>query len=104
MIDVRGLVRFLAALFGAAAVLLGFASEASAAATIRHNGAENHGNCRCFPGDCCWPKEDVWKTLNETVGGRLIATVPLAKACHDPDYDAATCQWLQSLWKNPFPQ
>lgn len=93
----RGLV-----LFHSAAVFLGFASEAAAAVTRRH-ATEGNGNCRTFPGECSWPKEDLWKQLNETVGGRLIATVPLAKACHDPDYDAATCAWLQTYWSNPMP-
>ncbi|KAK6829556.1 FAD binding domain protein [Apiospora arundinis] len=36
------------------------------------------GNCKCFPGDPCWPSESEWAAFNRTVGGRLVATVPLA--------------------------
>ncbi|KAM7212407.1 hypothetical protein V8F06_012208 [Rhypophila decipiens] len=58
-------------------------------------------SCKCFPGDACWPKAAEWNRFNQTVGGRLIATVPLAKACHDPSFDAATCQSLRSQWQYP---
>ncbi|KAK7991068.1 hypothetical protein PG990_015348 [Apiospora arundinis] len=37
--------------------------------------------------------------LNATVGGRLIATAPLGAPCHDPSYDEATCQSMQSRWQ-----
>ncbi|KAL2162840.1 hypothetical protein VTH06DRAFT_6676 [Thermothelomyces fergusii] len=57
--------------------------------------------CKCFPGDACWPSASAWNSLNETVGGRLIATVPLAEACHDPNYDAERCQVLRDGWQNP---
>jgi len=60
--------------------------------------------CKCFPGDACWPSASAWNTLNETVGGRLIATVPLAQACHDPNYDSARCQSLRDGWQNPATQ
>lgn len=55
--------------------------------------------CKCFPGDTCWPTRDQWSSLNRTVGGRLIATVPLGQACHDPNYNAELCVSLQSKWQ-----
>lgn len=58
-------------------------------------------SCKCFPGDPCWPTAAEWDTFNTTVGGRLIATVPLAQACHDPNYDSATCNTLRSQWQHP---
>ena len=58
-------------------------------------------NCRCFPGDSCWPASDVWDSFNKTVDGQLIATVPLASPCHTPDYDAATCKELRGEWQEP---
>jgi hypothetical protein len=57
--------------------------------------------CKCFPGDSCWPSTSEWKALNQTVGGRLIATVPLGHPCHDPTYDGAECQALRDAWQNP---
>ncbi|KAJ4012637.1 hypothetical protein NW752_008350 [Fusarium irregulare] len=60
--------------------------------------ASAESSCKCFPGDDCWPAEDDWKSLNTTVGGRLVATVPLGSPCHDPNYDAEECKRLQSEW------
>ncbi|TDZ36455.1 FAD-linked oxidoreductase ZEB1 [Colletotrichum trifolii] len=57
------------------------------------------GDCKCFPGDACWPAAATWDALNTTVGGNLIATVPLGSPCHDPTYDAAACASLQSKWQ-----
>ncbi|KAI9793346.1 MAG: hypothetical protein M1816_000238 [Peltula sp. TS41687] len=57
--------------------------------------------CRCLPGDACWPNADEWAKLNRTVQGRLVATVPLASVCHDPNYDAAQCAALMEGWELP---
>jgi hypothetical protein len=57
--------------------------------------------CKCLPRDPCWPSTSDWSSLNQTVGGRLIATVPLAHPCHDPNYDPERCQALQDAWQNP---
>ncbi|KAH6641401.1 hypothetical protein F5144DRAFT_545454 [Chaetomium tenue] len=61
----------------------------------------NLSNCKCFPGDACWPSAHDWANLNQTVSGRLVATVPLGQACHDPDYDPVRCQALRDGWQNP---
>ncbi|EAQ86080.1 hypothetical protein CHGG_07333 [Chaetomium globosum CBS 148.51] len=61
----------------------------------------NISNCKCFPGDACWPSTNDWANLNQTVSGRLIATVPLGQACHDPNYDSARCQALRDGWQSP---
>ncbi|KAK4159144.1 hypothetical protein QBC43DRAFT_133331 [Cladorrhinum sp. PSN259] len=57
--------------------------------------------CKCFPGDACWPSQVQWNAFNRTVNGRLIATTPLASACHAPNYDAAKCQQLRDQWQSP---
>jgi hypothetical protein len=56
-------------------------------------------NCKCFPGDTCWPSTDDWDSLNTTVGGQLIATVPLGEPCHAPTYNARECQALKREWQ-----
>jgi hypothetical protein len=59
------------------------------------------GSCCCFPGDSCWPTASQWEAFNEPLGGKLIATVPIASKCHiDPYavYDAAACSALQDAW------
>lgn len=67
----------------------------------------NSTDCRCFPGDACWPSRDEWNTLNNTLEGKLVATIPLAAACHDDQYVAynnATCAELQHSWTTPETQ
>ncbi|KAK7756331.1 hypothetical protein SLS62_001557 [Diatrype stigma] len=66
--------------------------------------ANGSRHCRCFPGDTCWPTQAEWAAFNKTVGGRLIATVPIASACHHDSfapYDAAACADLQAVWDYP---
>ncbi|KAF2226022.1 FAD binding domain-containing protein [Elsinoe ampelina] len=56
----------------------------------------------CWPGQTCWPTSNDWSQFNATVGGRLIATVPIGSPCHDPTYDAAACDALKASWFNPL--
>ncbi|OAA67417.1 FAD-binding, type 2 [Cordyceps fumosorosea ARSEF 2679] len=60
--------------------------------------------CKCFPGDACWPTIQQWNELNATVDGNLIATVPLASACHDPNYNETACATLRNAWLSPTVQ
>ncbi|PVH81290.1 putative isoamyl alcohol oxidase [Cadophora sp. DSE1049] len=57
--------------------------------------------CHCFPGDACWPSISSWSKLNGTVGGRLIATIPIGSPCHHPTYNAAECAAIQNSWTSP---
>ncbi|KAI1382719.1 FAD binding domain protein [Hypoxylon trugodes] len=61
--------------------------------------------CRCFPGDDCWPSSEEWSRFNETVRGKLIATVPLASPCHDDfpgvSYDPDKCSDIKANWARP---
>ncbi|RMY17320.1 hypothetical protein D0867_06115 [Hortaea werneckii] len=59
-----------------------------------------HTECKCFPGDHCWPSKQDWDSLNQTVDGRLVATVPLASPCYHSwdNYDNATCTELRDTW------
>lgn len=56
-------------------------------------------SCRKLPHDEDWPTQETWAALNATVDGKLIATVPLASSCHDPNYDAAKCDPLRENWE-----
>lgn len=59
-------------------------------------------DCRRIPGDEGWPTQQEWEGLNTTVGGRLIATVPLASVCHDEGdfaaYNSTACANLKEVW------
>ncbi|KAK2591115.1 hypothetical protein QQS21_011203 [Conoideocrella luteorostrata] len=61
--------------------------------------------CRCFPGDTCWPSLKDWNAFNETVGGKLIATIPIASPCHDDfggvAFDGPECARIQENWSIP---
>ncbi|KAF9201306.1 hypothetical protein BGZ59_002794 [Podila verticillata] len=52
-------------------------------------------SCRCLPNQPCWPSADTWQTFSAAVGGRLIATTPPARACHNPFYDSTKCWEIQ---------
>ncbi|KAM7193097.1 hypothetical protein V8F33_007969 [Rhypophila sp. PSN 637] len=62
------------------------------------NGAKY--DCKCFPGDSCWPTTQQWQKLNTTVGGNLVVSTPPAASCYNTfqgplgnldTYDAAKC-------------
>ena len=60
--------------------------------------------CRCFPGDACWPSAAVWNAFNQSLGGKLIATTPIASPCHIDSfeaYDFQKCLNLQVGWNLP---
>ncbi|KAL4757739.1 putative isoamyl alcohol oxidase [Aspergillus foveolatus] len=78
-----------------AALLLGATATAAPAA------GSSNTSCHCLPGDACWPSAAKWNALNSTVGGRLIATVPIGSVCHEPTYDAEACAQLQEDWNLP---
>ncbi|KAL1961987.1 hypothetical protein VTN77DRAFT_722 [Rasamsonia byssochlamydoides] len=66
--------------------------------------ARSEPTCRCFPGDDCWPTEQEWNEFNKTLGGKLIATKPLASPCHHDSfgpYDAEKCAEIQAVWGFP---
>ena len=63
--------------------------------------AANLTTCRYVPGDAGYPSTTQWAQLNQTVNGRLIATVPLASRCHSypfSDLDTAVCDTLKTTW------
>lgn len=67
----------------------------------RAHATNSSRSCNYMPGDRGWPNDQEWAQLNETVGGRLIATVPQASVCHSvpySDYDATSCAALQEVW------
>jgi hypothetical protein len=74
-----------------------YACATTATATLTYT-ASKSTSCRCFPGETCWPSRSAWDRLNATVGGRLVATIPLGSPCHDPVYNVTECAILQGLW------
>ena len=65
-----------------------------------------NATCKYIPGDAAWPAQDIWNQLNDTVGGRLLATVPQAAVCHVGGYatlrpNEAACEALRPEWNSP---
>jgi hypothetical protein len=58
-----------------------------------------NATCKCLPEDPCWPKPESWTQLNSTLGGRLIATQPLAAPCHFPSYNETECELIKEKWE-----
>lgn len=71
-------------------------------------GHPHHSRQRCSFGDRCWPSSQEWRKFNESISGRLIATVPPASPCHDPNFNQAGCDtartnWTDSFWRTSEP-
>ncbi|KAL0942983.1 FAD-linked oxidoreductase-like protein 18 [Colletotrichum truncatum] len=60
-------------------------------------------DCKCAPGDPCWPSDETWSSLNETLSGRLLKTILAPSVCYkdQPNYDAAACKTVISNWSTP---
>ncbi|QSZ36175.1 hypothetical protein DSL72_007300 [Monilinia vaccinii-corymbosi] len=68
---------------------------------IASAGAVSTSSCRALPGDHSWPSATEWNSLNHTVDGRLIATVPIGSPCHDPHYNPTECAYVKANLDNP---
>jgi hypothetical protein len=60
--------------------------------------------CRSTPSDASWPAPLEWSSLNDTIGGSLIRTVPVASSCW-PDSNnvfnsSISCQEVNDNWSN----
>lgn len=73
---------------------IGFTLLSAAAAS---SGASSQ--CKTFPGDKTWPSNSEWNSLNKTVAGRLVATVPLGAPCHGPAFSEDVCKNLREQWQ-----
>lgn len=61
-------------------------------------------DCKCYPGDECWPRNEEWSALNATLDGNLAIHIPPGAVCHDTlqgplgnitTYNAAACSDVQ---------
>jgi hypothetical protein len=78
----------------ALAVFIPFAASAPAIARApRYN-----NTCRSLPGDANYPSVEDWKSLNSSIGGRLIQGVPLAQICYGGGRNSTACSDLKRDW------
>ncbi|CAJ2506077.1 Uu.00g002070.m01.CDS01 [Anthostomella pinea] len=85
--------------------ILGSCIILAAAIAIRYISREAKSYCRLIPGDPTWPSKSHWDELNQTVGGNLIATTPIATPCHNSSsnalFDQEACEALRDAWFSP---
>ncbi|KAN0089987.1 FAD-binding domain containing protein [Hyaloscypha variabilis] len=57
--------------------------------------------CKATPNDASWPSLSQWKTLNQTLSGRLLHPLPPASSCH-VFYPGSnnTCAEVTNSWSN----
>ncbi|KAI0479882.1 hypothetical protein F4859DRAFT_530027 [Xylaria cf. heliscus] len=57
-------------------------------------------SCKCVPSDPCWPSTAEWDSLNVTISGRLIQSVPPAVVCYPSrqEYDQKACEDILQQW------
>ncbi|PLN80797.1 FAD-binding domain-containing protein [Aspergillus taichungensis] len=58
------------------------------------------GQCRCHPGEPCWPSLDEWQAFNRSIQGNLVQVHPIGSVCHEPNYDKAACERVSTLSSN----
>ncbi|KAI5809130.1 FAD binding domain-containing protein [Peziza echinospora] len=62
--------------------------------------------CKCYPGDSCWPNEAAWTALGTAAGGNLKKVIPPGAACYNSFdggasvYNAQSCQAAITGWQN----
>ena len=62
--------------------------------------------CKCYPGDSCWPNEAAWTALGTAAGGNLKKVIPPGAACYNSFdggasvYNAQSCQAAIQGWQN----
>lgn len=81
-------------------LLLLFASRPVDSAHLGHARQTQTPKCKAVPGNPDWPSPDIWKALNESIGGRLLQPTPLGAVCHpgQASYSAAQCPVVQAAW------
>ncbi|WQF80674.1 Putative berberine/berberine, FAD-binding domain, PCMH-type, FAD-binding, type PCMH, subdomain 2 [Colletotrichum destructivum] len=57
--------------------------------------------CKTTPSDASWPSTDDWNSFNQTLGGALIKTQPIASSCYNNSSFSSTvlsCDEVNSNW------
>lgn len=71
-------------------------------------GAPQSHDCRCLPSDPCWPSQQQWSALNNSLNHNLVAVRPVASVCSPKEFNAAKCNnvknsWTDSVWRSSQP-
>ena len=88
-------------LFGVLTLALLYFHNGISATTAPYQSRNNDEDCKCMPGDACWPSVEEWTALNSSLSGKLVETIPLGSPCHVPTYVEAECLHLKQQWFRP---
>lgn len=68
--------------------------------TLAESTPSKFTNCKANPLDSTWPHNSQWQAVNESIGGSLISTSPVAASCwNDTAFDSPySCQTVESNW------
>ncbi|KAH7380170.1 hypothetical protein BKA66DRAFT_512927 [Pyrenochaeta sp. MPI-SDFR-AT-0127] len=57
-------------------------------------------DCKCVPGDTCWPSPADFSSLNDTLSGQLVQGIPPASVCYstEPNYNEKACEVVLANW------
>ncbi|KAJ4985511.1 FAD binding domain-containing protein [Stagonosporopsis vannaccii] len=68
-------------------------------------------SCKSTPYDLSWPSTEEWASLNTTIGGSLIRSIPAASACWSGNAfgsaiscETATDKWSNGTWHSQQPE
>ena len=88
--SIKNMVRLLGALLTAAII-----SIKTIAATTKSSQF-----CKITPFDKEWPSVEEWSSLNISIGGALLKTVPVASSCYDgnPFSSSHPCDEVENDW------
>ncbi|EJD43860.1 FAD binding domain-containing protein [Auricularia subglabra TFB-10046 SS5] len=80
-----------------------FIIVAGARASLGHD--HRAYQCKCYPGDVCYPSSSRWQTLNATVNGNLQVAFPPGAPCHNSlngiaTYNAQKCNEVRANYMN----
>ena len=58
--------------------------------------------CKCLPGQSCFPSQDVLSTFQSELTHPIINPRPIADVCFvgDPSFNAAACSTVKNNWNN----
>jgi hypothetical protein len=72
---------------------------------------QSEPTCKVTPHDASWPSDSDWNSLNATINGSLLRTVPAASACWfgssiDSPISCATAtnKWTNGTWHSQQPE
>ncbi|KAF4333738.1 6-hydroxy-D-nicotine oxidase [Fusarium beomiforme] len=72
-----------------------------AAFAVGSLGSEAIGQCKCVPGQDCWPSASEWQAFDDKIGGGLVKTEPIAQSCYPgPAEDLKQCSYVNKMWSD----